>query len=205
MKVLIGTKNMGKIQKYSEMLKELSIEYCTLSDMNIDTDVSETGTTIEENSKIKARAYYDIVKIPVIVDDSGLELDELPSDMQPGVYVRRHNGKELTDEEIIDFYSKEIEQVGGKTVGSFNIAITIIDENGNEYTKVTQHKRLFVSKPCEERVKGYPMNSLIYDEKTEKYLAQNYNKDTILTKNKYGQEEFEFIKSHLVSNIEKEG
>ena len=128
MKVLIGTKNEGKIRKYSEMLKELNIEYCTLKDFDINFEVDEVGETVEENSKIKAREYYKAFDMPVIVDDSGLELDNLSPDMQPGVYVRRYKGRELTDEEIIKLYSKEIEKVGGKTTGAFNIAITIINE-----------------------------------------------------------------------------
>lgn len=193
MKVLIGTNNAGKIKKYSEMLKELNIEYCTLKDMNIKIDIEENGNTVEENSVIKAKAYYNLAKIPVITDDSGLELDNLPKEMQPGVYVRRHNGKELTDEEIIELYSKEIESIGGETTGAFNIAITIIDENGKEYTKVTKHDRLFVSKPCKERTKGYPMNSLIYDKEKGQYLAQNYGKETILNENRFAQEEMKFI------------
>ena len=200
MKVLIGTNNAGKIKKYSEMLKELKIEYCTLKDMNIKIDIEENGKTVEENSVIKARAYYNESKMPIITDDSGLELDNLPQEMQPGVYVRRHNGKELTDEEIIELYSKEIESIGGETTGAFNIAITIIDENGKEYTKVTKHNRLFVSKPCEERTKGYPMNSLIYDKEKGQYLAQNYGKETILNENRFAQEEMKFIGESLKFN-----
>ena len=193
MKVLIGTNNAGKIKKYSEMLNELNIEYCTLKDMNINLDIEETGNTVEENSLIKAKAYYDEVKIPVITDDSGLELDNLPIEMQPGVYVRRYNGKELTDEEIIELYSKEIENIGGETTGAFNIAITIIDDKGNEHTKLTRHERLFVSNPCKERTKGYPMNSLIYDKEKGQYLAQNYEGKSIVNENKRAQEELKFI------------
>ena len=193
MKVLIGTNNAGKIKKYSEMLKELNIEYCTLKDMNINLDIEETGNTVEENSLIKAKAYYKVAQMPIITDDSGLELDNLPKEMQPGIYVRRYNGKELTDEEIIELYSKEIESIGGETTGAFNIAITVIDDKGKEYTKVTKHDRLFVSKPCKERTKGYPMNSLIYDKEKGQYLAQNYGKETILNENRFAQEEMKFI------------
>lgn len=198
MKVLIGTNNAAKIKKYSEMLKELNIEYCTLKDINVDIDIKETGNTVEENSMIKARAYYNETKIPVITDDSGLELDNLPKEMQPGVFVRRHNGKELSDEEIIELYSKEIENVGGETTGAFNIAITIIDDKGKEYVKVTRHDRVFVSKPCKERTKGYPMNSLIYDKEKKIYLAQIYEGKAIINENKLAQEELKFIKESLI-------
>lgn len=193
MKVLIGTNNEGKIKKYSEMLKKLNIEYSTLKDLNINLNIEETGKTVEENSLIKAKAYYKVSKMPVITDDSGLKLDKLPLEMQPGIFVRRHNGKELTDEEVLELYSKEIEKVGGETTGTFNIAITVIDNEGKEHTKVTKHNRLFVSKPCQERTKGYPMNSLIYDKEKGIYLAQNYELGTICKESKSTQEEFEFI------------
>ena len=135
--------------------------------------------------------------MPVLVDDSGLILDKLPKEKQPGAFVRRRDGKELTDEEIINLYSKEIKDVGGKTTGSFTIAISIIDENGKVYTDETKHNRLFVSKPCEERNLGYPMNSLIYIEETGKYLAQVYEGTNIYKGNSF-EKDLEFIKKVLI-------
>ena len=137
MKVLIATKNKGKIDKYSTILKMLNVEYYTLEDLNININVEENGNTTTENAIIKARAYYDEFKIPVLTDDSGLVIDKLPVDKQPGVFVRRHNGKELSDEEIIDLYTSEIEKVGGESTGAFIITIAIIDENGNIHTRET--------------------------------------------------------------------
>ena len=198
MKVLIATKNAGKIKKYSEMLKELNVDYCTLHDIDINVEVEETGKTVEENSLIKAKEYYKATNMPLIVDDSGMELYGLPKEKQPGVYVRRHDGKELNDEEIISFYSKEIEELGGYADGAFNIAITVIDDKGIEHTKTTKHERYFVSKPCLERTKGYPMNSLIYDKEKEKYLAQIYDGKTILSENKNAKKELEFINEALL-------
>lgn len=197
MEILIATKNEAKIKKYSTMLNVLGIEYKTLKDFNYNIDVEETGTTPKENSIIKAKAYYNTLKIPVIVDDSGMILDKLPQDKQPGVFVRRHNGKELSDEEIISLYSKEIKDVGGKTTGSFTIAISIIDENGKIYTDETKHDRLFVSNPCLERTPGYPMNSLIYNEETGEYLAQVYEGSNIYKGNSF-EKDLEFIKKVLI-------
>lgn len=199
MKVLIATKNAGKIKKYSEMLKEIGIDYCTLHDIDVNVNVEETGKTVEENSILKAKAYYQATNMPLIVDDSGMELYGLSNEKQPGVYVRRrHDGKELTDEEIIDFYSKEIEEIGGNTDGAFNIAITVIDNKGETHTKTTKHERYFVSKPCFERTKGYPMNSLIYDKEKGRYLAQIYEGKTILNENKNAQKELNFISKALL-------
>lgn len=197
MKILIATKNEAKIKKYSTMLNVLGIEYKTLKDFETNIEVEENGHTPKENSVIKAKAYYKAFNMPVLVDDSGMILDKLPIDKQPGVFVRRHNGKELTDEEIIKLYSKEIEAVGGETKGSFRIAITIIDENGKIHTSEKKHERLFVCIPCAERNKGYPMNSLIYDKQTNIYLAQVYEGENIYKGNSF-EDDLEFIKKVLI-------
>ena len=196
MEILIATKNEAKIKKYSTMLDVLGINYKTLKDFNTDIEVEETGNTPKENSIIKAKSYYKEFNMPILVDDSGLILDKLTAEKQPGVFVRRHNGRELTDEEIINLYSKEIEEVGGKTTGGFEIAITIIDENGKIHTNLKKHNRLFVSKPCKERNPGYPMNSLIYIEENDKYLAQIYEGKNIYKGNSF-ESDLEFIKNVL--------
>ena len=58
------------------------------------------------------------------------------------------------------------------------------------------HKRLFVSKPCKERTPGYPMNSLIYDENTGRYLAQYYEGKEMYKGNSF-EKDLEFVKSVL--------
>lgn len=202
MEILIATKNKAKIKKYSTMLNVLEIKYKTLEDFENDIEVEETGNTPTENAIIKAKAYYEAFKMPVLVDDCGMVLDRLPIDKQPGVFVRRHEGKKLTDEEIIELYSKEIEEVGGESTGGFIIAITVIDENGKIYTNEEKHDRLFISKPCNERTEGYPMNSLIYDKETGKYLAQIYEGKNIYKGNSF-ERDLEFIKSIFGGNDEK--
>ena len=202
MEVLIATKNEGKIKKYSTMLNVIGIEYKTLKDFEDDIEVEENGNTPKENSIIKAKAYYQAYNMPVLVDDCGLILDKLPPEKQPGVFVRRYNGKTLSDKEIIQMYSKEIEDIGGETTGGFVIAITIIDKEGNMYTNEKKHDRLFVSKPCKEKTPGYPMNSLIYNKQTGEYLAQVYEGQNIYKGNSF-ENDLEFIKSVLGGKNEK--
>jgi len=197
MKVLIATKNKGKIDKYSNILKMLNIEYCTLCDFDIDVNIEETGNTTTENSIIKAKAYYNAFEMPILVDDSGLVIDKLSEDKQPGVFVRRHNGKELSDEEIIDLYSNEIQNVGGESTGSFIISVAIVDEMGNIYTKETKHTRLFVSKPDANRIPGYPLSSLIYDKATGMYMTEKQARGINVYQESSFGEEIEFIKSVL--------
>ena len=68
--------------------------------------------------------------MPVFSCDSGLYFDELKEEEQPGIHVRRINGKELTDDEMIQYYSSLAKQNGGKITGRYRNAIYfIIDEN----------------------------------------------------------------------------
>lgn len=203
MEILIATKNKAKINKYSTMLNVLGVKYKTLEDFGNDIEVEETGNTPKENSIIKAKAYNKAFGMPVLVDDCGLILDKLAAEKQPGVFVRRaKDGRRMSDEEMIEMYSKEIEDIGGKTTGGFVIAITIIDKNGNIYTNEEKHDRLFISKPCEERTPGYPMNSLIYNKETGKYLAQIYEGKNIYKGNSF-ENDLEFIKSVFGGNDEE--
>lgn len=197
MKILIGTNNKAKVLKYGTMLSDMGIEYCTPKDINLDLEVNETGNTTEENSKIKAKAYYEATKMPVIVDDSGLIIDKFSPEDQPGVFVRRYKGNKLSDEELIQIYSQKIANVGGETEGAFIIAISIVDAEGAIHTHVTKHERYFISKPCEARTEGYPMNSLIYDKEAKKYLAEIYKGSNIYSKTS-GKIEYSFIKETLL-------
>ena len=202
MEILIATKNEAKIKKYSTMLNVLGVKYKTLKDFNYNIDVEETGNTPKENSIIKANAYFKEFNMPVIVDDSALILDKLSPEKQPGVFVRRTNdGRRMSDEEMIQIYSKEIEEVGGETTGGFIIATSIVDKNGNIHTNELKHNRFFVSKLCQERNPGYPMNSLIYDKETKTYLAQVYEGKNIYQGNSF-EKDLEFIKRVLIDEKE---
>lgn len=197
MKVLIATKNKGKIEKYSTILNKIGTDFYTLNDINLDIDINENGKTTTENAIIKANTYYKEVKTPVLVDDSGLIIDKLPEEKQPGIYVKRHNGKELTDDEILNLYSKEIEDVGGESSGAFVISIAIVDKNGVIHTKETRHRRLFISKPDTNRIPGYPLSSLVFDKESGMYMTEKKKKGIKIYEEDRFQDEYEFIKKIL--------
>ena len=194
MKVLIATKNKGKIEKYSTILDRIGLEYYTLNDIDLNLEIDENGKSTTENAIIKANAYYKAVNTPVLADDSGLTIDKLPDEKQPGIYVKRHNGIELSDDEVLNLYSKEIEKVGGESTGAFVITIAIIDNNGKIFTKETKHKRLFVSKPDINRIPGYPLSSLVYDKENNMYMTEKKKKGIKIYEEDKFQDEYEFIK-----------
>ena len=95
MKLVLASKNPKKLKEMREILSHLGVEVCLQSDVGIDVDVEETGTTFEENSLLKAKAVMEASGLPAIADDSGLCVDALGG--APGVYSARYGGSELDD------------------------------------------------------------------------------------------------------------
>ena len=95
MKFAIATGNPGKVKDFNLILSLMGHEAVSLKEMGIECDVEETGTTFKENSYIKAKAIYDMVKLPTIADDSGLCVEALGG--APGVYSARYGGEGLDD------------------------------------------------------------------------------------------------------------
>ena len=110
MKVLFATTNPAKVKKYKKALEEKGIELITIKDLDFKLNINENGKNAIENAYIKAKAYYDATKITTIGMDNCLFIEELPEEKQPGTHVRRVNGKELTDEEMIEYYTNLIKK-----------------------------------------------------------------------------------------------
>lgn len=88
---IIATNNKKKLVEIKRILSPLGIIPVTAREKGIDLgDVEETGSTFAENAYIKAKAAYDICRLPVIADDSGLCVDAL--DGRPGIYSARYGG-----------------------------------------------------------------------------------------------------------------
>jgi len=91
MKMVLASKNPHKLTEMSAILAQLGVEVVMESDVGVDVDVEETGTTFEENSLLKARAVMEASGLPAIADDSGLCVTALGGG--PGVYSARYGGE----------------------------------------------------------------------------------------------------------------
>ena len=172
MKVLFATTNLAKIKKYKKALEENGIELITISDLDFKLNIEENGKNAIENAYIKAKAYYDKTHITTIATDNSLFIEELPQEKQPGVYVRRINGKRLTDEEMIEYYTNLVKEYGGKLTAKWVYGMVIYNENGKkEYTWSKDHF-YFVDKPCEKRNPGYPLDSISIIPEFNKYMLE---------------------------------
>lgn len=127
-RLLYATNNNSKVYNMRRRLENIPIEIITPKDLGIKVEVIEDGKTAIENAIKKAQAYYEQTKIPTIAGDSGLFIDNIPNDKQPGLFVRRVNGKVLTDNEMIEYYTQLIKSIGGKSTGYYVTGLALITE-----------------------------------------------------------------------------
>ena len=172
MKVLFATTNPAKVKKYKDLLAEKGIELITIKDLDFKLPIDENGKDAIENAYIKAKTYYDRTKIPTIGMDNNLFIEELPEEKQPGTHVRRINGKELNDEEMIEYYTNLVKENGGKLTAKWVYGMVICSRKSvNKFTWSKDHF-YFVDKPCEKRNPGYPLDSISVMPESKKYWLE---------------------------------
>ena len=127
MKLVLASRNRHKIKEIQAVLNELGLDVTLLSldDIGYEGEIEETGTTFEENAKIKAKASADMGYYS-IADDSGLEVRALGG--RPGVYSARYAGEPCNDENNNDKLLNEMDSVpDGERDASFVSVIAFID------------------------------------------------------------------------------
>ena len=172
MKILFATTNQAKVKKYENALKKKNIELITLKDLNINLHVEENGKNCIENAYLKAKAYYDATGITTIGMDNTLFIDELPEEKQPGTHVRRINGKELSDEECIEYYTNLVKDYGGKLTAKWVYGMVVYTEKGAKEYTWNKSNFYFVDKPSDKRNPGYPLDSIAIIPEFNKYLVE---------------------------------
>ena len=98
-KIVIASHNQGKVAEIRDMLAPFEVEVVSADDLSL-PDVEETGTTFEENARLKAETLARISGLPCLGDDSGLCVDAL--DGRPGVYSARYAPKDADGKRNFD-------------------------------------------------------------------------------------------------------
>ncbi|TYP73891.1 RdgB/HAM1 family non-canonical purine NTP pyrophosphatase [Paenibacillus methanolicus] len=93
--VVVATKNAGKVREFAHAFAKLGMEVVSMFDYPNLPDVVEDGRTFAENARKKAKTVGDALGLPVLADDSGLEVARLQG--EPGVYSARYSGEGATD------------------------------------------------------------------------------------------------------------
>ncbi len=130
MKLLIATHNKGKIKELNALLSEAGIDVIGLDEAGVAFDVEETGTTFEENARLKATQYANATGLLTLADDSGLEIDALNGD--PGVYTARYGGANLTQTERMELVLGKLTGLQGKERSArFRCVMVLADGTGD--------------------------------------------------------------------------
>ena len=174
--MLYGTGNPAKLNAMKKRLSGVGITLVGLKDLGCEIpEVVEDGKTPLENARKKAVAYFEAFRIPVFSCDSGLYIDGVLKNDQPGVHVRRVNGKVLSDEQMIVHYSSLAKKYGNPTARYRNAICFVADEKHiYEAMEPSMGSSAFVltSKPYPVMKKGFPLDSLSVDIKTGKYYYE---------------------------------
>ena len=130
MKVVLASKNKHKLIEISKITEKFDIELVMESDLGVDIDVEETGTTFEENSFLKANAVMQATGLPALADDSGIAVDALNG--EPGVYSARYGFDEsLDDWGRLQLLLKNTENIpDGQRQAQFVCVITLVMPDG---------------------------------------------------------------------------
>jgi len=184
MQLIYGTGNSAKVQHMRSLLSSLDVEIIGIKELGVNLpDINESGNDPLENAVIKAKAFYTALGKPVFSADSGLYIEEVPPRLQPGVYVRRVNGKNLNDAEMTAYYSDLARQYGGKLTAQYRNAICFVMSDSEIYTRnesdIWGRRFLLVDKPHEKRVDGFPLDCLSVNLSSGEYYYDKNTQDDI--------------------------
>lgn len=130
MKVVLASKNKHKLAEISQITEKFGFDLVLQSELGVDIDVEETGTTFEENSFLKAEAVMKATGLPALADDSGIAVDALNG--EPGIYSARYGFDEsLDDWGRLLLLLKNTEHVpDGQRQAQFVCVITMVTPEG---------------------------------------------------------------------------
>ncbi len=181
-KILIATHNPGKITEYKEIFGSLPYELLMLDDLSIKEEPEENEKTFEANAVKKAEFYSGLTDLPVLAEDSGLEIDYLKG--EPGVFSRRwptaaeamagKPGSKKTDEELIQITLDKLKGVPLEKRGAqFRVVIAFKKSpKSGILTAEGTLRGIILEKPAAAIVPGFPFRSLFYVPEIKKVIGE---------------------------------
>ena len=155
MKVVLASKNPHKLREIDAILSKLGIELVLQSELGVDIDVEETGTTFEENSFLKAEAVCKATGMPALADDSGICVVALNG--EPGIYSARYGFDEsLDDHGRMMLLLKNAEQIpDGERHAYYVCVITLVMPDGRHLQARGEVHGELLREPVGENGFGY--------------------------------------------------
>lgn len=169
-KILIATKNNGKVAEFQELFKKYDMQTISLLDLPNDIeDVEETGETFEENARLKAEQISSILNAPVLADDSGLIIDAL--DGRPGIFSARYAGLAKNDQDNNNKVLNELEHIPMENRTARFICVLAVARPGKETFFVTGKCEGFIAL-SESGSNGFGYDPIFIPEGYEETMAE---------------------------------
>lgn len=134
--IVLATQNRDKREELQEALSEFTVKILSLNDFPFIGEIEEVGQTLQENSMIKAKTVHNLTQLPVIADDTGLEVEALNG--APGIYSARYAGEDVTYEDNVNKLLAEMENIPLENrKAQFRTVISFVDKDRELWTEGT--------------------------------------------------------------------
>jgi len=132
--IVLATQNRDKREELQEALSEFTVKILSLNDFPFIGEIEEVGKTLLENSMIKAKTVHNLTQLPVIADDTGLEVEALNG--APGIYSARYAGEDVTYEDNVNKLLAEMENIPLENrKAQFRTVISFVDKDRELWTE----------------------------------------------------------------------
>lgn len=168
-KLLLATNNQGKVIEYQDLLQGINFELVTPARLGLKMDVEESGSTYQENARLKAVALAKPGGLLTLADDSGLEVDALNG--EPGLRSSRYAGEGATDSQRVQYLLNKLKDVPhDKRTARFVCVIALAFPDGKvEYCR-GECQGIITSSPVGEEGFGY--DPIFYFPELKKTMAE---------------------------------
>ena len=134
--IVLATHNRDKREELQEALSEFTVKILSLNDFPFIGEIEEVGQTLLDNSMIKAKTVHNLTQLPVIADDTGLEVEALNG--APGIYSARYAGEDVTYEDNVNKLLAEMENIPLENrKAKFRTVISFVDKDRELWTEGT--------------------------------------------------------------------
>jgi len=173
-RLYLGTKNPAKLQILTEVLQSLPLDLAFLPLGEKIPDCAESGKNAEENAMLKAKFYYSYLQAPVLALDGELFIDHLSANDQPGLYIRRFlkDGIERSDGDILAYFVRALSQLGGRSPGTWTVGMAMAISQDLIVSSSYEFRVIFTNNPAQNYEAGAPLNCIMRDPKTNRYLNE---------------------------------
>ncbi len=154
MRLLIATRNPGKLAEIKALLSDLPFECVSLDEVGVAQDVAETGDSFRDNAILKAQSYAQMSGLATLADDSGLEVDALGG--EPGVRSARWAGPQASDMDRIRLLQERLRGVAAEArTAQFRCVAAAATLDGRLFTGEGIVRGVIISEPRGAHGFGY--------------------------------------------------